>query len=326
MSLSSYILRRIVYTVILLFLIASFNFWLFQLIPGGPLQFLAGNIKSAEQLQNYVRFYGLDKPFFEQYTRTVYNTFTFSFIFNQHFTSFISQRPVVDEIAWRLPNTLVLLGTATVLHLIIGVVLGTYSGSKRGSKFDVVTLSTSLVTQSVPTFWIGIILIYVLGYSLSLFPLGGIADVNAPTDFIGYSLNVAWHAVLPVATLVIFLFGGTLLTMRSVLIDIMTEDFILTARAKGLTERAVFFRHALRNATLPLVTIVALSLSGIFGGAIITETVFSWPGIGIYLLNSAVNADFPTMNVLFYVIAFATIIGNFAADVLYALLDPRVRV
>ncbi len=326
MTLARYVVRRTIYTLLLLFLIASFNFWLFELIPGGPLQFLTGNIKSAAQLQTYIQFYGLDKPYWEQFARTVYNTFTFSFIFNPHFTSFVSQRPVVDEIAWRLPNTLALLGTATVIELIIGVVLGTYAGSRRGSKFDIVSLSTSLVTQSVPTFWIGIILIYIFGYTLGLFPLGGIADVNAPTDFIGYSLNVAWHAVLPVTTLVIFLFGGTLLTMRSVLIDIMTEDYILTARAKGLAERAVIFRHALRNATLPLVTIVALSLSGIFAGAIITETVFSWPGIGIYLLNSAVNADFPTMNVLFFVIAFATIIGNFAADVLYAFLDPRVRV
>ncbi len=326
MTLARYVARRTTYTIVLLLLIASFNFWLFGLIPGGPLQFLSGNVKSAEQLQTYIKFYGLDQPYWVQFSHTVYNTFTFSFIFNHNFTSFVSQRPVVDEIAWRLPNTLALLGTATIIELAIGVILGTYSGSRRGSKLDIATLSTSLITQSVPTFWIGIILIYVFGYTLSWFPLGGIADVNAPSDIIGYSLNVAWHAVLPVTTLVIFLFGGALLTMRSVLIDIMTEDYILTARAKGLTDRAVTFRHALRNATLPLVTIIALSLTGIFGGAVITETVFSWPGIGIYLLNSAVNADFPTMNVLFYLIAFATIIGNFAADVLYALLDPRVRV
>jgi peptide/nickel transport system permease protein len=227
------------------------------------------------------------------------------------------------------------MGTAAFLTIIIGIITGISAAAKRGTKFDMGMVSSALGFYAIPTFWLGMILILVFGFYLrfpsptgemvSLFPYGGTVSTPVYSDPLLHTMDVAHHLVLPSITLAIVSYGGYMLVMRNNLIDVLTEDYIVTARAKGVDERTVLYKHAMRNAILPLVTMIAFTFGGLIGGATLTETIFNWHGVGRYIYDSVMAQNYPVLQAIFYILALTTVIANFIADILYGFLDPRVR-
>lgn len=273
-----------------------------------------------EQIEILKRRFHIGEPLHVQYVYYLTNLLQGEFGY-----SYRTQRPIVEEIAQVLPNTLLLLGVSTLLSIVIGIVLGIFAASRRGRLTDVAILFLGMTFFALPTFWIGLILLLVFGYFLPLFPLRGTVSIPVPADPIAAAADVMWHLTLPAVTLILFFFAQYAVIMRNSLLSVLTEDYIMTARAKGLDERMILFKHALKNAMLPMVTIVAMGLGGVFSGAIITETVFSWQGVGQYLWTAIQVSDYPVMQAVFFIIAVAVILANFAADILYGLLDPRIK-
>ncbi|MFX1506947.1 MAG: ABC transporter permease, partial [Promethearchaeota archaeon] len=241
--------------------------------------------------------------------------------------SFETFAPVNNAIMERLPNTLLLMGTSTFLSILIGIIIGIAAASRHGGKFDTAMITIGLSLYSFPVFWIGMMLLLFLSYYLSIFPLGHSVSGSHVYDAGGltYVVDLLWHLVLPCTTLTVAFFGGYMLLMRNTLVEILTEDYILTARAKGLYERTVLFRHGLRNAFLPLITVIAISFAFIVSGAVLTETVFAWFGMGRLLFEALLSYDWPVCQAIFYMIAICVIAANIIADILYGVLDPRIK-
>jgi len=312
---------RTVYLAITVFAVVSLNFVIFRLMPGDPVSMLiAERILKPEMADEVRRMFGLDKPLWEQYVLYIANLLRGYFGY-----SFYWRRPVLDIIMERLPNTLVLLGTSTAIAVILGVVLGIVAASRRGGKTDVGIVVTSLTFYAVPVFWIGMILLMVFAVYVPLFPIGGTVSRPPPEDPVLYALDMLWHMALPMICLVLISFGSFTLLMRSSLLEALTEDYIVTARAKGVPERKVLYSHAFRNAVLPIVTAAALSFGYIVGGATLTETVFSWAGVGRLIYEAVIQRDYPVLQGAFFIIAVSVVMANFIADILYAVLDPRIR-
>ncbi|MFX1509549.1 MAG: ABC transporter permease [Promethearchaeota archaeon] len=324
MGLREFVIRRLINSVILVFGAITFNFFVFRMMPGDPVSIiLSGQIvANRPDLAAALRaMWGLDLPLPIQFVVYLQNMFTFNFgiSFGQGF------RPVIEMIAARLPNTLILMGTAAIITIIIGVITGILAASKRGGSADIGMVISALTLYSVPTFWLGMMFIMTFGFFLPLFPMGGTISVPAPTDPLAIAMDVAWHLVLPATTLALVSYGGYMLVMRNSLIDVLTEDYIVTARAKGVDERTVLYKHALRNAILPLVTMIALTFGFLITGATLTETVFNWYGLGRLIFESVMGHNYPVLQAIFYIMAVTVIIANFIADMLYGFLDPRVR-
>lgn len=225
----------------------------------------------------------------------------------------------------RLPNTLLLVGTATVLSIVIGMVVGIVVSSRRGSVLDITAITFGFLGNSVPIFWLGLILLLVFGVDLKWFPIRGTTSVPAPTEPLALVLDIMWHMTLPTFALVIILFGGYALVMRAAMLDVLTEDYIQLARAKGLTERTVLYKHALRNAMLPMVTVIALAFGFLLSGALLTETVFSWYGLGRYIWDAILKQDYPALQGIFFIISVMVVAANLIADLIYGFLDPRIK-
>ncbi len=332
MGLREFIVRRILNSTILIFGAITFNFFIFRMMPGDPTTILIPTyMDNPGMIEALRRLWGLDLPLHIQYALYLRNMFTFQFG-NSFAEGF---RPVTESLAVRLPNTLLLMGTAAVITIIIGVATGITAASKRGTKFDVGMVSGALGFYSIPTFWLGMILILIFGFYLrvpgpdgqlmGLFPYSGTVSTPVYNDPLLYAMDVAHHLVLPSFTLAIVSFGGYMLVMRNNLIDVLTEDYIVTARAKGVDERTVLYKHAMRNAILPLVTMIAFTFGGLIGGATLTETVYNWYGVGRYIFDSVMAQNYPVLQAIFYILALTTVIANFIADLLYGFLDPRVR-
>jgi ABC-type dipeptide/oligopeptide/nickel transport system permease component len=243
--------------------------------------------------------------------------------------SFLTGRPIVDEMSVRIGPTLLLFGTAMMVEYLIGILVGAVIAWRRGSKLELGTIVVTLFFYAMPVFWLGLVLLWIFAVNLKISPLGGMGGFDPvslqPLTGLDYVKDVAWHMALPLVTLVMIGMAGSILLMRSNMLEVMGEDYITTAKAKGLTERAVIYRHAARNALLPVVTAIAISIGFIISGGVLTETVFSWPGMGSYLVSRTLAQDFPAVQGAFFVLAIMTIISNMFADVLYAYLDPRVR-
>jgi peptide/nickel transport system permease protein len=259
-------------------------------------------------------------PYWEQFAIYMKNMLTFDFG-----NSFVSGRAVWDELNQRIPPTLLLFGSALLLSSTLGVLFGAVMAWRRGSKTEIGGIVVSLFFYSMPIFWFGLILLAVFGFYLDWFPLRGMLTPGASYQGLDYVADILWHLTLPLITLTMGSLAGWLLLMRNSMLEVMGEDYITTAKAKGLTDRKVMYRHAARNAMLPIVTSIALSVGHIIGGGVLTETIFSWPGMGQYLVFSTFSYDFPAVQGAFFLLAILTIVGNFIADILYAYLDPRVR-
>ncbi|MER8226074.1 ABC transporter permease [Streptomyces sp. NPDC094143] len=298
------------------------SFFLFRLIPGDPVKTMTGGRQvSAEQLAAYREEFGLDLPLWRQFTDYCGKALTGDFG-----TSYQFRAPVVDKITEALSNTLLLTGTAFVLYTVLGIFLGTRSAWRRGGLGDRVNTGLALTLYSIPSFWLGLLLIIVLSVGIGplpgLFPTGGME--SGGEEGFAYLLDVAHHLVLPVVTLVAVEYGQTLLVTRSALLDEMGSDYLTTARAKGLRDDLVRRRHAVPNALLPTVTLIFINLGRTVAGVILVETVFSWPGLGGLFYQALSVPDLPLVQGLFFVFAAAVILMNTLADLVYPLLDPRV--
>ncbi|KYK26666.1 MAG: hypothetical protein AYK23_02735 [Candidatus Proteinoplasmatales archaeon SG8-5] len=243
-------------------------------------------------------------------------------------TSFHYNQPVWDVIIDRIPSTALLFGTSLVLSYIIGILIGVIVAWRRGSILELSTIVLTLFFYSMPIFWFALIMQWVFYAELQWFPIGtmgGVAEDGTPLQGLSYVLDVMWHLVLPLVTLTMLHLAGTILLMRSSMLEVIGEDFITTAKAKGIKERKVVYRHAARNALLPVVTAMAMSIGAIISGGVLTETIFSWYGMGTLLVSATLQHDFPVVQGAFYILALITVLGNMGADILYAYLDPRVQ-
>jgi len=321
-SLFRYIARRSAQGVVTLLIVTVIVFILFS-ASGSPIaQFRADPTFDKAKLAQLEQSFGLNDPPHVQLGKFLANMFTFNF----GWSSF-QGRPVSEVIGEALPRTLFLFGGAVVIEYLIGIIVGQYIAWKRGRVTEGGVVISSLFFYNMPSFWIGLILLWAFGFSLGWFPLGQFADESALTAG-GATLvtNALWHAALPMLALVLINAAGTILLMRTSMLEVMGEDYILTAKAKGLPERIVRRRHAARNAYLPVVTSLTISLSFSVGGAIILEQVFSYFGIGYYFLQAVFRHDNFLAGAVLFIISVLVIFGNIVADILYGVLDPRVRI
>ncbi|MFC4470000.1 ABC transporter permease [Streptomyces xiangluensis] len=298
------------------------SFFLFRLIPGDPVKHMTGGRQvSAEQLATYRREFGLDLPLWQQFTEYCGKALT-----GDLGTSYQFNAPVIDKITEALPNTLLLTGTAFVLYTALGVFLGTRAAWRHGGVGDRLNTGLALTLYSIPSFWLGLLLIIVFAVGIGpipgLFPTGGME--SGGEEGFAYVLDVAHHLILPVITLVAVEYGQTLLVTRSALLDEMGSDYLITARAKGLRDDLVRRRHAVPNAMLPTVTLIFVNLGRTVAGVILVETVFSWPGLGGLFYQALSVPDLPLVQGLFFIFAATVIVMNTLADLIYPLLDPRV--
>jgi len=242
--------------------------------------------------------------------------------------SFTTGRPVMAEISERVGPTLLLFGTATILSVGLGILGGVLLGWFRGSKGEIAAIVGSLFFYSMPIFWFGIILLFLFAFTWQVFPKGGYGCVTSTGVLmtgIDCTVDILRHMVLPLFTLVIVNVAFYILLMRNSLLEVLGEDFITVAKAKGLKDRKVMYKHAARNAMLPVTTVVAIAMATVISGGVLTETVFSWPGMGYYFITRTLTQDYPAVQAAFFILALLTIVGNVVADVAYAYLDPRVR-
>jgi len=336
MGLKGYLLKRFAYMGVLIFFVLTLNFIIFELIPGtsGVLDSLIGSGKdfNPEQIAKLKALYHIDDPIGVRYEAYLYNMFTLNFGL-----SFRTHNPVLQDMIAFLPNTMVLLGISTILSIVVGIALGILSAYKRGGALDSTSVVASLTTFSLPTFWMGLLFLAIFSLQLRWFPFGGSTppewlvrppcispclDIHPVLTII---ITRIQYAVLPLLTLTLFQYGFYVLLTRATMLEALTEDYIVTARAKGLSERTVLVKHAFKNASLPIVTSVALAFATILGGAIITETVFRWPGLGLWTFLSITTRDIPVLQAIFYISALAVIIANFIADIIYGVIDPRIK-
>lgn len=318
-----YLARKTVYAFITVLVVIIFNFLLFRVMPGDPARILIprGHNVPLSLIEKMREFYGLDKPLLTQLTTYIAQTLQLNLGY-----SFYYKAPVSDVVAAWLPNTLLLVGISETIAILLGFSVGAIAGWKRGKKFDLISIGFGLTTWSMPTFWLGIVLIMVFSVQLGIFPVGGVRTAEMTSTNIFQQIeDVGMHLVLPVVTLTLVSFAEYLMIMRNSLVDVMTEDFVLTARAKGLTEQQVLRHHVVPNALLPSVTTIAIALSFIVGGALQTEIIFSYPGIGMLTFMAIQFRDYTLLQGLFFIDAVLVIVANFAADIVYTYIDPRVK-
>lgn len=304
-----------------LIMVIVLGFFAFRILPGDPVRSLAdGRQVTAEQMDILRRQYGLDQPLLGQFWRYLTDLFQ-----GKLGDSYTYNRPVMELIGDRIGPTLLLTGTAALLSVVLGLWLGQRAAWRRGSAFDKTQTGLALFFWSVPTFWLGLLMLLVFAGGLRWFPTGGMVTAGSTDTGLAMIVDVGRHMVLPVLTMVAVVYAQYLMVMRASLLEEMSADYLVTARAKGLREDDVRRRHAVPNAMLPTVTLIFLTLGGLVGGAVTVETVFSWPGLG-YLTFQALSApDFPLLQGTFVVFSSIVIIMNFFADIVYRIIDPRLR-
>jgi peptide/nickel transport system permease protein len=309
------------YMVVLL-LALTLNFLLPRLMPGGPAQFLLGDetgTMTPEIREAIIADLGLDQSMGRQYFAYIRNLVRGDLGY-----SFVRGQPITKVIGDRLPWTALLAGSSLLLSTAAGVALGTIAAWRRGRRTDVGLLVSTMFLASMPVFWLGMMFIVLFGIHLGWFPLFGLRTAWASYTGWAAVVDVARHLVMPVVTLSLHSLFGTLMIMRSSMVSVMGEDFILMARAKGVPVRGVIYHHAMRNALLPVVTHFMLGVGFVVGGATVTETVFSFPGIGRLLYEAVLTRDYPVLQATFLIITVCVIVANILADLVYPLLDPRV--
>lgn len=315
----TYVLRRFAESTLSLLVIATLNFLLFRLLPGDPVRKLFRDPRiTQEQMRQLAAIFGLDKSPWEQYWLYLINLGH-----GNLGLSFTYKRPVLEVLADPLMATVLLMVVANVLAVALGIWVGMWAARRRGGVADIAGTALSLILWSVPTFWFAMIAVVLFSGTL---PISGMVSltVSHATRW-DYIADVVRHMILPVGVLTLGLFGQYSLIMRNSLVGVLTEDYILTARAKGFSMREVMRRYALPNAMLPMVTLVAVNLGFAVAGALQAEIIFTWPGIGTLIYQSVLNRDYPVLQGAFLIIAAAVLAANFLADVLYAYLDPRVK-
>ena len=321
----TYVLRRIIQAIPILFGIAIISFVIVHVAPGSPIDKFRTPRVSQEVLNNLIRMYGLDKSLPEQFFSWFFNFLQFWQVDNagHHVAwgfSFSTGAPVIDRIFERVPATMLLMGTALLTTIVIAIPIGVLAAVKQYSFADKVITIFATIGYAVPSYWLGLMLIYTFSINLNLFPLFGMHTLGKDDP-----LDLAEHMVLPVLSLTIQSVAGWSRYMRSSMLEVMRQDYIRTARAKGLSSGRVIGKHALRNALIPIVTLLGLTIPSLLSGAIITEAIFAWPGLGNLGYMSVIDRDYPVVLAFVMIGGFMVIIGNLLADILYAVVDPRIK-
>jgi len=316
-----YVLRRLLQLVPVLIAIATLNFFLLQIAPGDAADIIAG--QSGHATPEFVAAlraeFGLDQPMWKQYLVYLGKLVTLDLGY-----SFQYQLPVAQLILERLPPTLLLMVPALVLAIGLGVVFGVAASRRRGGWTDGLVSLGALVVYATPVFWLGLMLIVLFSIQLGWLPSGGMVDVRENNAGAAYALDVAQHLVLPVVTMALFYVAIYTRLMRASMLEVYSLDFITTARAKGVPERAIAWRHAARNALLPVVTLAGLQFGHLLGGSVLVETVFGWPGLGRLVFDSLLQRDLNLLLGILFVSSVVVVLANLAADLTYGFLDPRI--
>jgi peptide/nickel transport system permease protein len=314
------VVRGTLHALATILFVVLFNFFLFRVVPGDPVTRIArAEGLTLEQREALAAEYGIDKPILQQLPGYIASTLTLDFG-----NSFGSGRPVTEEIGERVGKTALLVGVSTVGSIAIGLLLGVYGAWKRGTAFDTGSMTTALLLYSVPEGWLSLVLLMVFGSMLGIFPIGGYSSTSELTG-VAYVTDVLNHLVLPAAALTLAYVGQYAIIMRSSLLDVMGEEYLAVARAKGVRDDKVLWRHAFPNAVLPIFTLIFYSFGYIVGGAVVVESIFSWPGLGNLTYKAIASQDFPVLQAAFLLTSTSVILCNLAADLLYAYVDPRVR-
>lgn len=320
----SYILKRLLLMIPLIFGITLISFGVIHLAPGDPVgvEVEMAPKAAAEARERLIEIYGLDRPVHIQYLDWLGRFLTMDFG-----TSFVDGKKVVDKIKERIPVTLTINVLSILLIISIAIPIGVLSATKQYSLFDKLTTVFVFVGFSTPTFWLALILMIIFGVNLGWLPISGIQSIDV-SEMTALERIIDWarHLILPVCLSAFGGIAGLSRYSRSSMLEVIRQDYIRTARAKGLKESDVIVHHALRNALMPIVTILGLSVPGLIGGSVIFETIFAIPGMGQLFYASAMARDYPTIMGILVIGAILTLIGNLIADVSYAIVDPRVRV
>jgi ABC-type dipeptide/oligopeptide/nickel transport system permease component len=317
---ADYVIKRGFFALVTVFVAITINFFLFRVLPGTAVTDLSRVPHASPQLKHALTVeFGLDKPKWEQYLIYLKNL-----LHGNMGISFAYQQPVSHLLFADLKNTLPMVTVGTVAAIAVGVVTGVLSAWRRGSVPDHVSTNAAIFAYAFPTQWLGLMLLIIFAGTL---PAGGMSNpfLFGAEPFWQHLADVGQHMILPAATLMLTAYGSYTLVVRSSMLETLGEDYVLTARAKGLPPRRVVRRHAFRNALLPVVTLVALDLGYIVGGALLIEVIFSWPGIGLAMYDAIGQRDYPMLQGGFLILTVAVIVLNFAADLLYFRLDPRIR-
>lgn len=329
-----YLLKRLIMLIPVLFCVSVLVFLIMRVFSPDPALIVLGQRATTEAINKWHEAMGFNDPLITQYIN--YMTAALQGDFGK---SFFTNAPVTDEILARLPATIELAVLAIIIASVLGILFGVVSAVKKNSIIDNLTMTTALIGVSMPVFWLGMLLIIVFSGWLHWVPSGGRIDtLLRPYDGTGFYLydtfiigdweaffNALQHAILPAVTLACYSMAIITRMTRSSMLDVLHQDYIRTAKAKGLAPRKVIGKHAFRNALLPIVTVIGLQFGSLLSGAVLTETVFSWPGIGAFSVESIMRSDFPVIQAIVLIVAFIFVFMNLIVDLLYAALDPRVK-
>jgi peptide/nickel transport system permease protein len=335
MGRSGFLVRKVAFSAVTLAAVVVFNFLLFRILPGDPVKLIIHSPRMTREAQDRIRAsFGLDKPVWLDTQR--FREGDLLGTFDSQFTaylrnllrgdlgiSFASRQDVAEILSERVWRTVVLVLGGDVIAIVVGMTLGMVAAWRRGTRLDAGILLSALFSWALPTFFLGIILLVLARGRL---PVGGMVTPGLkPADGLAYWLDVGRHLILPTLTMAIVYTGEYVMIMRSGVMEVLAEDYILTAKAKGLSTVRALRDHALKNAMLPMVTMIALTFGYTVGGAIQVETVFSWPGIGRLMYEAVQKRDYPVLQGSFLLLAVSVIVANLLAELLYSVLDPRVR-
>ncbi len=317
---AGYLFRRLFQAVPILLGVAIISFGLVHLAPGEPIDRFRTPTVRPEQLEGLIRLYGLDKPLAEQFWSWI-TTYLQVWRPEAWGYSFLDGQPVLAKILERLPATLLLGGTALLITVVLAIPLGILAAVKQYSLADRIISSLATVGYAIPAFLLGLYLLFFGGVVLGWFPLFGLNSFGREGD----PVDMAWHLVLPVTSLAVQQIAGWSRYVRASMLEVLHQDFVRTARAKGLAERRVTYRHALRNALIPVITLIGLTLPTLLGGAAITEAIFSYPGVGQMGVEAVAQRDYPVVLAFVMIGGIGVVLGNLFADLAYAVADPRIK-
>ena len=322
MEILAKIAQRIFYAVVLILAVIILNFLLIHMAPGDPAEVMAGEMGGAteEILESIRHLYGLDQPLYKQLGLYLWHV-----VQGDLGQSFYYNSPVVDLILDRLGPTLLLVLSALFLSMIVGTFLGVLASRKPDGIGSAVITVLSLIGYSAPVFWTGIMMIIFFAWLLPIFPTYGMSTFGLSGGFFTQFGDILHHLVLPATTLAIIYVAQYSRITRASMLEVLGSDYICTARAKGLPRRVVVYKHALRNALLPIITLVGLQFGNMISGAVLVETVFSWPGLGTLAYDSILARDYPTILGLLFISSLVVIVANLVTDICYRLADPRIN-
>lgn len=317
-----FLVERAGHSVLLLFAVLILNFFLLHIMPGNVAQTIASQMGGAtpEILAQIRETYGLDRPLWMQLLTYITNVATGDFG-----TSFFYQQPVLSLILERLPATLLLVLSAQIVSVLTGILLGVFAAQKPNSLRSYVVTVLAVVGYATPVFWLGLMLLIVFAYYIPLFPTSGMQSIGVLGGPFSQVVDVLHHLVLPAFTLAVIYLAQYTRIARSSMINTLGADYVRTARAKGMPEWVITYKHALKNALIPVVTLAGLQFSRVFAGAVVVEVVFNWPGMGVLAYDAMLRRDFPLLLGILFFSAIVVVVVNLLTDVIYQFLDPRIR-